>query len=329
VDSDVVPLRSVVIHGHRRAYRRAGRGPALLLVHGIGDSSQTWLPVIPGLARDFTVIAPDLLGHGGSAKPRADYAVAAYACGMRDLLDVLGIERVTVVGHSLGGGVAAQFAYQFPERCERLVLVGSGGMGREVRPLLRLLAAPGCELVLPIATSTPARWGVRQLSGLVERTGGLGFGADFRYFGERYDGLCDATARLAFVRTLRGVVDGRGQSVTMLDRSYLATGIPTLLVWGAHDGMIPLRHAAVAHTRMPGSRLVVFPDAGHMPHRDDPERFEAEVRRFIADTAPYVHDVEAWRGALRSGHVEDTSPVVSARSLSQAAEESLPARAAR
>jgi pimeloyl-ACP methyl ester carboxylesterase len=133
------------IHGYWRAFRMAGSGPPLLLIHGIGDSSETWLKVIPELARRHTVIAPDLLGHGESAKPRADYAVAAYACGMRDLLSVLDVDRVTVVGHSLGGGIAMQFAYQFPERCERLVLVGSGGIGQEVHPLLRIAAAPAAQ----------------------------------------------------------------------------------------------------------------------------------------------------------------------------------------
>ncbi|HEX3907408.1 MAG TPA: alpha/beta hydrolase [Mycobacteriales bacterium] len=317
--ADAVPMRSLVIHGHKRAFRQVGDGSALLLVHGIGDSSRTWLPVIPGLARDHLVIAPDLLGHGESAKPRADYAVGAYACGMRDLLDMLRVERVTIIGHSLGGGVAAQFAYQFPDRCERVILVGSGGMGREVHPMLRLLAAPGCELVLPLATSRPARWAVRRLGPTLQRSGGMGFGADFSYVSDRYDGLRDKTARRAFVRTLRGVVDGRGQSVTMLDRSYLAAGIPTLLVWGAHDGVVPLHHAAVAHSRMPGSRLVVFGDAGHMPHRDDPARFEAEVRRFLDETEPYVHDPDAWREALRTGQVGDESPAVSASSMSTTA----------
>lgn len=98
-----VPLRHRVIHGYRRAYRMAGSGPAILLIHGIGDSSATWADLIPELARNHTVIAPDLLGHGASDKPRADYSVAAYANGIRDLLGVLGIERATLVGHSLGG----------------------------------------------------------------------------------------------------------------------------------------------------------------------------------------------------------------------------------
>src|SRR5215510_14019559 len=150
-------LRYVTVHGYRRAYRLAGTGPVLLLLHGIGDSSESWLPGMHARARDHTVLAPDLLGHGASDKPRADYAVAAYANGMRDLLDVLGIESATLVGHSLGGGVAAQFAYQFPERCERLVLVASGGAGRDVSPLLRLASAPLAEVFL-----TPFHWPVTQ-----------------------------------------------------------------------------------------------------------------------------------------------------------------------
>src|SRR3954454_18058244 len=147
-----------------------GSGPPLLLIHGIGDSSETWLEVIPELARRHTVIAPDLLGHGESAKPRADYAVAAYACGMRDLLSVLDVDRVTVVGHSLGGGIALQFAYQFPERCERLVLVGSGGIGPEVHPLLRIAAAPGAELGLSVAASAPVRAAMRLAAPVLRST---------------------------------------------------------------------------------------------------------------------------------------------------------------
>ena len=121
-------------------------------MHGIGDSSETWRDLLRVFARHFTVVAPDLLGHGRSARARADYAVAAYACGMRDLLNVLGMDRVTVIGHSLGGGVAAQFAYEFAEMTQRVVLVGCGGVGREVHALLRLAASRGAEAFLPLAT---------------------------------------------------------------------------------------------------------------------------------------------------------------------------------
>ena len=147
---EAATTRWTKVHGHDVAYRQAGEGPLLVMIHGIAGSSGTWVPVMPLLAERYTVIAPDLLGHGESAKPRGDYSLGAYASGVRDLLGVLGHERATVVGHSLGGGVAMQFAYQFPQMAERLVLVCSGGLGKEVNPLLRALTVPGTEFVLPV-----------------------------------------------------------------------------------------------------------------------------------------------------------------------------------
>src|SRR4051794_12091098 len=147
-------LKETTLHGHRVAYRSAGSGPAIVLVHGITSTSATWERVMPYLATRFTVIAPDLLGHGESAKPRGDYSLGAYASGVRDLMVTLGQESATLVGHSLGGGVVMQLAYQFPERCERLVLVDSGGLGREVNLLLRAATLPLSEVVLPLLAST-------------------------------------------------------------------------------------------------------------------------------------------------------------------------------
>ena len=141
-------LRTATIHGSSVGYRTAGEGPVVVLIHGMAGSSTTWEPVIPLLAHECTVVAPDLLGHGGSAKPAGDYSLGSLASGVRDLLVALGHERATIVGQSLGGGVAMQFAYQFPERCERLVLVSSGGLGSEVSLGLRLLTLPGAEYVL-------------------------------------------------------------------------------------------------------------------------------------------------------------------------------------
>ncbi|TKA09194.1 alpha/beta fold hydrolase [Actinacidiphila oryziradicis] len=297
-----VPVLYREIHGYRRAFRMAGSGPPLLLVHGLGDSSVTWSPILARLARQRTVIAPDLLGHGGSEQPRADYAVAAYACGMRDLLAVLGIDRVTVVGHSLGAGVAMQFAYQFPERCERLVIVGGGGIGPEVHPLLRLGAGPGAELGLPLATSAPVRSALRLLAPVLRRTGGLGLGRhDFDYVLDRYLALNSATARQAFLRTLRAGVDLRGQVVTMTDRGYLTAGLPTLIIWGAHDAVIPVAHAGLAHTTMPGSRVEIFEEAGHFPHHDAPERFVSVLEEFLETTSPQEYDADRWRHLLRAG----------------------------
>jgi pimeloyl-ACP methyl ester carboxylesterase len=299
------PVREYrTVHGYRRAYVRAGAGPALLLVHGIGDSSDTWRDLIPLLARDHTVIAPDLLGHGHSDKPRADYSVAAFANGLRDLLGVLGIERATVVGHSLGGGVAMQFAYQYPDRCDRLVLVSTGGVSREVHPALRLVAMPNASLGLQLLQLPGSRLAATLAAGLLRRLGtGLGHDADdiLRVF----DAMPDATSRSAVIHTLRAVVDWRGQMVTMLDRCYLGRGMPTQLIWGQRDPIIPVTHAHMAHAALPGSRLEIMPGAGHFPHHSEPARFAAVLQDFLATTAPSSYDPEQWRALLRAGRPDE------------------------
>ena len=288
------------VHGYRRAFVYTGSGPALLLIHGIGDSSDTWRELIPLLARDHTVIAPDLLGHGRSDKPRADYSVAAYANAMRDLLSLLGIARVTVVGHSLGGGVAMQFAYQYPERCERLVLVSSGGVTREVHPMLRLASLPTADVALPLLALPATRIAVRAVFGLLESLA-TDLGRDAEDLLRVFEALPDAPARIAFLRTLRAVVDRRGQVITMLDRCYLTRGMPTLLVWGMRDAVIPYHHARLAHAAMPGSRLETFDQAGHFPHHSDPRRFEAVLRDFLGSTLEATYRPEEWRELLRRG----------------------------
>jgi pimeloyl-ACP methyl ester carboxylesterase len=293
-------LQFRTIHGYQRAYRLAGSGPPLLLIHGIGDESESWMPVLPALAERFTVLAPDLLGHGSSDKPRADYSVAAFSNGMRDLLDVLDIDRVTVVGHSLGGGVAAQLAYQYPERVERMVLVGTGGVGREVSPVLRAAAAPLSELGMAPLMVPGANEVVGAVLGVLGRLG-VDIGLDAGEVSRVLAGMPDRRRRAAFSRTLRAVVDRRGQLVTMLDRAYLADSMPVLLVWGERDGVIPVEHAHRAHEAIPGSRLSVYEGAGHFPHHADPERFVAELVAFVDGTQPYRPDREARRRLLLEG----------------------------
>ncbi|MGW8724925.1 alpha/beta fold hydrolase [Streptomyces sp. NPDC055808] len=300
VDDQDVRLRHRVVHGYRRAYRTAGQGPPVVLIHGIGDSSATWAELIPGLARRYTVLAPDLLGHGASDKPRADYSVAAYANGLRDLLGVLGVERATLVGHSLGGGVAMQFAYQYPELTERLVLVGAGGVGREVNPVLRAATLPGAELALALLARPALRRPTRLVVELM-RLLGTDLGQDAPDLLGLVDALPDARSRSVFVRTLRAVVDPRGQVVTMLDRCYLTAGMPTLLIWGSRDSVVPEAHAHRAHAAMPGSRLEVFEGAGHFPFHTDPARFLALVEDFIESTPPADWSPGHWHDLLRAG----------------------------
>ena len=287
------PLESVQIHGHDLCFRRAGAGPAMLLLHGIAGSSKTWTGVMPMLAREHTVIAPDLIGHGKSDKPPGDYSLGAQASALRDLLSVLGIDRVTVVGQSFGGGVAMQFCYQYPEHCDRLVLVGSGGLGREVSLILRLLTLPGVEYAFPVIFPSLARdWGNGFLR-LLHRAGFRNARAVEMW--RAYASLTEPENRRAFSRTLRGVVDTGGQSVNATDRLYLTAWMPTLIVWGGRDNIIPVSHAVAAHEAMPGSRLEVIQGAGHFPHAEEPERFAEIVTEFMRSTEPSSFTAEQRR----------------------------------
>ena len=299
------------IHGYRRAYRIAGSGPALLLIHGIGDNSSTWNDIIPMLAQHYTVIAPDLLGHGRSDKPRADYSVPAFANGMRDLLVVLGIKKVTVVGHSLGGGVAMQFCYQFPRFVERLVLVASGGVSREVNPALRLATLPVVNEVLTLLRVPGVMEGLggaAKLLASLPRIPGLSRSISpshllkdqedlLRVLGD----LADPRASAAFLRTLRAVVDWRGQSVTMLDRCYLTEWLPVLLIWGNHDTVVPYEHAQISHSAIPHSELETFAGAGHFPFHDDPKRFVQVLTSFLDRSEPMAFDPVEWRRLMSAG----------------------------
>jgi pimeloyl-ACP methyl ester carboxylesterase len=294
-----VPTPShALIHGHDVAYRLQGHGETILLIHGMAGSSATWRLVMPDLAEHYRVLAPDLPGHGESAKPAGDYSLGAYASGLRDLLTALDIDRVTVVGQSLGGGVAMQLAYQHPELCERLVLVSSGGLGREVSWLLRALSAPGAELVLKVAA--PAF--VRDGGDSVRRwLGDRGIRANrFDEMWRAYASLGDPATRDAFLRTLRSVVDPGGQSVSAHDRLYLADAMPTLIVWGDRDPIIPVEHAEAAHEAMPGSRVEILHGVGHFPQVEAPRRLLAILLDFMASTEPAHVEAAAFRDRLRA-----------------------------
>ncbi len=276
-----LPTAAVSLHGDEVHYVKVGSGPVVVLIHGLLGSRRSWTQLVSLLAREFTVIAPDLLGHGDSAKPRGDYSLGAHAGRLRDLLDALGVRRATLVGHSLGGGVAMQFAWLFPERCERLVLISSGGLGRDVSLILRAPTLPGAEWVLPLVSAPWLRRSGELLARQLSRVG-LRSGPDVEELWRGYVSLGDAEARRAFLATIRTVVDPGGQTVSALERLPALAHIPTLLVWGARDRLIPLAHGVLAQRAIPGSRLEVFPKAGHAPHLNDPVRFTALLREFVA-----------------------------------------------
>lgn len=293
------------LHGHRVTFRDAGAGPVIVLLHGIAGSSRTWDDVIERLTPHARVIAPDLLGHGTSAKPRGDYSLGSFASGVRDLIVALEVDTVTLVGHSLGGGVALQFAYQFPQLTGRLALVASGGLGREVSALLRACALPGAEFVLPLVANEPLRRAGRAVGRLAER---LGYepSPGAREIGRSYEALAATDARAAFVHTLRGVIDARGQRGDATDRLYLAEELPTMIIWGEQDRIIPVDHAYETADAIPGSRLEILPEAGHFPQRDDPDRVAELLLDHLRSTAPAENDARDLRDLVldRGGFID-------------------------
>ncbi len=289
--------RTITLHGRPLTYAQAGSGPVLLLIHGMAGNFENWRAVIEPLARHHTVIAPDLPGHGTSAPGAGDYSIGALASGLRDLLIGLGHERATLVGHSLGGGIAMQFSYQFPEITERLVLVSSGGLGPEVSPVLRAAALPGANLFIAATAARASIVGGAVARGLAVI--GLRPNTDVAEVARGYASLADPDRRAAFLATVRSVIGTGGQRVHAGDRLYLAEGMPVLIIWGARDPMIPVHHGENAHAVIPGSRLEVFEGVGHLPQLEAPERFIAVLERFIAENEPALFDSKQWRGRLR------------------------------
>jgi pimeloyl-ACP methyl ester carboxylesterase len=285
--------RQLELHGHRMMFRIAGAGPPVVLIHGMVNSSIHWESVALRLADEFTVIAPDLLGHGDSAAVRGDYSMGAHAASIRDLLATVGVERATIVGHSLGGGVAMQFFYQFPQRVERLALVSSGGLGPEVSPMLRGAALPGASGLLWIAAHPRLLSALRDTGERLERRGSTK-GVYLQAIARALRPLEEPGARKAFLQTLRSVIDAHGQRVSARDRLYLLTSFPTLIVWGDRDNTIPLSHGRDAHEAIPGSRFETLPRAAHFPHLEDPEGLAAVLRDFIQTTEPGEIDDADW-----------------------------------
>ncbi|HLM86170.1 MAG TPA: alpha/beta fold hydrolase [Solirubrobacteraceae bacterium] len=278
-------------------YRIAGSGPPVVLIHGMLNSSSHWQAVALDLASDHTVIAPDLIGHGDSAAPRGDYSLGAHAASIRDLLTAIGIERASIVGHSLGGGVAMQFFYQFPQRVERLVLISSGGLGREVSPLLRTAALPGISTLLSM-TIQPRLLAALASTGRRMRERSLGGGVHVQAIARALRPLENADARQAFLTTLRSVIDVHGQRVSATDRLYLLDEMPTLIVWGERDHTIPLAHGRRAHEAIPHSFFRTLADVAHFPHLEDPEALSLVLREFIGETEPGCIEDDDWGAVL-------------------------------
>ena len=283
----------IELHGHRVLYRIAGDGPPVVLIHGMVNSSKHWEKVALQLADRYTVIAPDLLGHGDSAAVRGDYSLGAHACSIRDLLTTIGIDRATIVGHSLGGGIAMQFFYQFPQRVERLALISSGGLGHEVSPMLRGAALPGAAAGIWLVANRRVRSALER-AGERLRARGSRRGVYLQALARAMRPLQDAEARNAFLQTLRSVIDVRGQHVSARDRLYLLGELPTLIVWGERDNTIPMAHGLAAHEVVPNSRFVTLPKAAHFPNLEDPEGLADALLDWLDTTEPGLIEDAEW-----------------------------------
>jgi len=283
----------IELHGHRVIYRIAGDGPPVVLIHGMVNSSKHWEEVALRLADRYTVVAPDLLGHGDSAAVRGDYSLGAHASSIRDLLTTIGIERATVVGHSLGGGIAMQFFYQFPQRVERLALISSGGLGHEVSPMLRGAALPGAATGIWLVANRRVRAALDR-AGERMRARGSRRGVYLQAVARAMKPLQDAAARQAFVQTLRSVIDVRGQHVSAIDRLYLLGELPTLIVWGGRDNTIPMAHGLAAHELIPNSRFVTLPKAAHFPNLEDPQGLANALLDWLDNTEPGLIEDSEW-----------------------------------
>jgi len=273
--------RLLELHGQQMCVTDAGSGPAILFVHGLMSSRMTWSDQWRRLAADHRVLAPDLFGHGESAKPLGDYSLGAHAASLRDLLDAFGLDSVCVVGHSLGGGIAMQLAYLFPERVERLVLVSSGGLGRELNPLLRAATLPGSEFVLPLLASGWVHDVGDSALRMWSRVGLPAVSPSSTEAWQSLATLADGDTRRAFLATSRSVIDAGGQTVGARNRLAGLRSRDVLLVWGERDRMIPSSHVEAARVELPHSQVAMLSRSGHFPHLDEPDAFAAVLAEFV------------------------------------------------
>lgn len=279
-----VVRRTATAGGYRLSYQEAGPadGPLVVLIHGLASDSDTWdRAIVPLATHGLRVIALDLLGHGQSDKPHGRYLLDDFAESLHQFFKAVGIECATVCGHSLGGAIAVHFGYHYPDAVERLVLVSAGGLGREVHFALRAAALPGAEAALAFAM-TPA---MRSLYRRPALRRALRLTPENLVNLQRAGrALADPEGRAAFIASVRGVIEPGGQRGSFIEMRYLASHVPTLLVWSERDSVIPVAHAHATRDHLPGSELVVFPGGGHEPHRRHAAAFADALAAFISSS---------------------------------------------
>jgi pimeloyl-ACP methyl ester carboxylesterase len=279
-------------------YTTAGSGEPLLLLHGLGGTRHTWKRVIGALAATHTVIAPDLPGHGDSDPPAGDYSLGAHASTLRDLLVTLEHPSAAIAGHSLGGGIALQFAYQFPDRVTRLALISSGGLGPQVTPMLRGATLPGAQTIVGALAHVPEPVTRRALPLLVSAIPGLLARTDAAAVAEGLHLLTDAGRRRAFIRTARTVITWRGQAINATEHLKQLRGLPILLAWGTDDRTIPPHHHRAVAELLTDPRLVAITGAGHYPHETAPDQLLPPLRNFLSTSPAFRYTEDRWREVL-------------------------------
>ena len=309
-DMSTAQRRRVTLHGREVAYTDyPGKGPAMVLLHGVGSSSEGWEESAALLAASGSrVICVDLPGHGESSRERGDYSLGALASTVRDLIDLLNLGPVILVGHSLGGGISLQFLYQYPAHVKGLVLVNSGGLGREANWALRLASLPGSGVVIGAALNKRTLAAYNSAHRTVRKALRRGEESSEHAL-ERFGWLAESDRRHTFLSTLRSVVDVSGQRVSALEKLHLSRSLPVLIIWGRKDAIIPVSHGELAHSMLDQSEFVVFDDAAHEPHRTDPERFATTItgwrtRHFLTRTQTgetFARESGATNGANAGG----------------------------
>ncbi len=264
--------RFVTVCNFQMSYLTGGQGEPVVLLHGLGADNSTWRKVLPELARHFTVYALDMFGCGQSDKPLIEYTVEAMAHYVRLFMDAVSIKQAHLIGHSLGGGIAMQTLYFSPERVQRVVLIDSGGLGRDVHWLLRMTTLPGAHRIIGMLTDPRSR--LLELLGKMEEYEVRPLNAEFESeIPVTMGRLRDPDVRRSFLRMLRAVGSLSGQTVSALSRLPERADRQFLLIWGERDRIIPAAHGRAAATLLPNAHLVVIPNCFHQPHIEYPLQF--------------------------------------------------------
>ena len=271
--------RHTVVEGHGVRYWKTGDGPPLVLIHGLGASAEIWMHNYEAFSRDYTVYAPDVTGFGRSERPTAPCSLSDLLMGfIGQFMDRLGIERAHLVGQSLGGGMALKTALTCPERVDKLILVGSAGLGSGVTHSLRLMSLP----VIGELLSRPSRIGVRIFFSLAVKDRAV-LTKDFLDLYYRLFSLPGAQRML--LATVREIVDMRGAKDHLvrpiMDNLHRLT-LPALIIWGRQDRVLPVAQAYFAHENLAGSRLIIYDNCGHVVNLERPREFNRDVLDFLS-----------------------------------------------